>query len=120
MKKDKITLRVEVETALENKSISEVNHCIRMQKFVLFLYKESTIFWTFFLIMTASFVHALFKYGPTKGTMLLGIIEVLIYLPFYHFCIKKIKPFNQRASEYEEIKDKLEALIDYRDCRLSK
>lgn len=119
MKKDKLALRVEVEAALESKPMSEVNHCIRMQKFVLFLYKESTIFWTFFLIMTASFMYALAKHGPTTGTMSLGVIEVILYLPFYHFCIKKIKPFNNRASEYEEIKAKLDALIDYRDYRLS-
>jgi hypothetical protein len=119
MKKDKLAMRVEVETILENKPMSEVNFSIRMQKFVLFLYKESTIFWTFFPIFMGSFIYFLCTEGPTNHTMSLGVIEAVLYLAFYHGFIKKIKPFKNRAEEYNEIKDRLDVLIDYRDYRLA-
>ena len=111
-------MRIDVETALENKPMSEVDFCIKMQKFVLFLYKESTIFWMFFPMFMSSFFYFLIADGLTNHTMSLGLVEVVLYLPFFHFCLKKLKPFNNRASEYEEIKDKLDVLLDYRETRL--
>jgi hypothetical protein len=119
MKKDKLSMRTEVESILENKSISEVNFCIRMQKFVLFLYKESTIFWTFFPIFLSSFIYRLLTEGPTHGVMILGAVEAILYLGFYHGFIKNIPTFKNRKAEYEEIKDKLDVLVDYRDYRLA-
>jgi len=119
MKQDKLSMRAEVETILENKPMSEVNFCVRMQKLTLFLYKESTIFWTFFPIFMGSFIYLLCAYGPTQNTMFWGSVEALLYMPFYHFVIKKISPFKNRAKEYEEIKDRLDVLVDYRDYRLT-
>jgi hypothetical protein len=119
MKKDKISMRVEVESTLENKPMSEVNFCVRMQKLTLFLYKESTIFFAFFPIFMGSFLYFLFTKGPTQGTMTLGIVEAILYLAFYHGIIKRLHPFNNRANEYQEIKDRLEVLLDYRESRLS-
>lgn len=120
MLNDKLAIRAEVETSLEHKPISEVNFCVRMQRLTLFLYKESTVFWTFFPIFMGYFLFFLFIKGPTQSTILLGIIEAILYLPFYYFIIKRIKPFSNREQEVKEIRDKLEVLIDYRDFRLTK
>lgn len=119
MGNDRESLWIEVEKALDNKSISEVNFCVKMQRFTMFLYKESTVFWTFFPAFMGAFLIALCTVGPTQETMLLGIIEAILYLPFYFFVVKKIKPFNNREIEFEKIKSKLEILMDYRDHRLS-
>jgi hypothetical protein len=119
MKKDKLTMRAEVENALQDKPLTEVNFSIRMQKFILFLYTESTIFYTFLLIFMGSFIWRLCTEGPSKGVLFLGVIEALLYLPFYHYVVKNIRPFKKRAEEYSEIKDRLEVLLDYRDYRLS-
>lgn len=119
MKKGKLDLRVEVENVLENKPMSEIDFCIKMQKLTLFLYRESVIFFAFLPIFMGSFFYSLVKYGPTKITMLTGLVECIMYLAFYLLLIKKIKPFSNRAEEYKEIKDKLDVLIEYKNFRLA-
>lgn len=118
MKRNKLDIVAEVEAALKDKPMSEVDFSIKMQKLVLFLYKESTVFWSFFPIFMGSFIFFLIKNGPTNDTMVLGLIEAVLYLGFYHGLIKRIKPFKDLQVEYQDIKNKLDALVDYRNTRL--
>jgi hypothetical protein len=117
MEKSKFDLRIEVETILENKPMSEVDFSIKMQKLVAFLYKESTIFFFFLPIFMSSFFYNLAVNGLNSVTSFIGMACVLLYYPFYQLVIKRII-FPNRQKEYDDINKRLEALIEYRDFRL--
>ena len=116
MKKSKVELRAEVESEFNGKSLKEINVYIKIHKFLLFMYKENTIFWMFFAIMMSLFVYRLIVNGPTNDVMFLGTSSSLLYLPTYHLIIKKI--YHNRENDYNKIKGQLEVIVEYRDDKL--
>lgn len=117
MEKSKFDLRIEVETILEDKPMSEVDHSIKMQKLVAFLYKESTIFFFFLPVFMGSFFYHLIVNGLNPTTSFIGLACILLYWPFYQLLIKRVI-FPNREKEYQDIINRLNALIDYKEFRL--
>lgn len=110
MKKDKLTLRAEIQNDFNNESVKNINLAIRISKIMKFLYSEATIFFISMIPMLAmtiyGFISAPIAVASTAGIVLMGVHFVL-----YKTLYKKVL-FKNSSVVYDEYNYTIEVLND--------
>lgn len=111
MKKDKLTLRSEIQTDFNNESVGNLNKAITIAKIVRFIYKESTIFFLSMIPFLAVSIFYLMKDMPS-----IGVVLMLVHYPFYKIFVKRI--FKDAKDTYDEFNYTIEVMNDIKEEKL--
>lgn len=103
MKKDKITLRTEIQNDFDNESVKNINTAIKISKVMRFLYSESTIFFASMIPFLIMLVYVFFQYESVGSDVIVSTSLMLIVSHFllYKFFYSKIL-FKDSKDVYDE------------------
>ena len=103
MKKDKITLRTEIQNDFDNESVKNINTAIKISKVMRFLYSESTIFFASMIPFLIMLVYIFFQYESVGYDVIVSTSLMLIVSHFllYKFFYSKIL-FKDSKDVYDE------------------
>jgi hypothetical protein len=103
MKKDKLTLRTEIQKDFDNETIKNINIAINLSKFMRFLYSESTIFFASFIPFFIMLMYVFSQFSSVDSGVIVSTSLILIVTHFllYKFFYTKVL-FKDSKDVYDE------------------